>query len=140
MSNLKLDEIIENYENLIKSFRHFTKNSEANRESLIEFQGMFTDLKSSLRVHHNEVMRNWTKRDDKSATAIKYRMAISISKGDMAGFDSCSMSQAEKYAAGCPEYKEFIKQRSFWKESLNNLSSLRDDINSYLIEISNRLR
>lgn len=135
-----LEEILKDYESLRESFRYCSQHGECTKDALIEFQGRFTDLKADLRPIHNKVVREWTKFDDKGATAIKYRIAIAISKGDMDGFESCSMAQAEKLSAGSSKYKEFLDKRVFWRESLNNINDLRDDISSYVIEISNRLK
>ena len=38
------------------------------------------------------------------------------------------------------EYREFVEQRGFYKESLTNLSDTREDINSYINEIKDRLK
>jgi hypothetical protein len=138
--NRNLNDIIEEFEELRGTYRAFIRNSELNRDSLMEFQGRFNDLKADLRPHHAEVSRQYTTRDDKAATAIKYRLAVSISKGDHEDFESCSINQAEKFAPASKEYKKFLEQRAFWKESLVNINDLRDDISSYLIEISTRLR
>lgn len=136
----QLNEILEDFEELRSTYRIMTTKGDTNSLSLLEFQSRFTDLKSDIRPHIAVTTREWTKRDDKAATAIKYRLCVAISKGEHPDFDSCSINQAEKYAAGCKEYKEFVDQRSFWKESLANLNSLRDDVSSYLIEISTRLK
>lgn len=138
--NKTLDEIVDEFEGLRKTYRAFISNSELNRESLMEFQGRFNDLKADLRPHHAEVSRQYTKFDDKSATAIKYRLAHAISKGEHEDFENCSINQAEKYAAASKEYKQFIEGRVFWKEGLVNINDLREDINSYSIEISTRLK
>lgn len=138
--NKDLGHIIEDFDDLRSSYRSLTQTGNETKTSLMEFQSRFNDLKASLRPSHAEVNREWTKRDDKSATAIKYRLATAISKGEHPDFDSCSINQAEKFAPASKEYKKFIEERSFWKESLINVNDLRDDINSYLIEISTRLK
>lgn len=135
-----LSDIIEDFDNQRKTYRLVIQEKEVNRETLMEFQGRFNDLKADLRPHHAEVSRQYTKFDDKSATAIKYRLAVAISRGEHEDFESCSINQAEKYAPASKEYKKFIELRVFWKESLVNINDLRDDISSYLIEISTRLR
>lgn len=135
-----LEEILEDFENIRGSFRHCSQHGDCNKNTLIEYQGRFTDLKADLRPVHNEVTRNWTKHDDKSATAIKYRLAVAIHKGEHEDFEPCSLNQAEKLAPASKEYKKFIEKRAFWKESLNNINDLRDDIASYCVEISNRLK
>lgn len=135
-----LEEILNDFEDLRGTFRVFIRDSEVNRDALMEFQGRFNDLKADLRPHHAKVSREYSNRDDKSATAIKFRIALAISRGEHEDFDSCSINQAEKLASASKEYKKFLEQRVFWKESLVNVNDLRDDISSYLIEISTRLR
>ena len=135
-----LEEIVEDFDNIRQAFRHCSQHGDCDKNALIEFQGRFTDLKADLRPTHNEVTRNWTKHDDKSATAIKYRLAVAIHKGEHEDFEACSLTQAEKLAPASKEYKKFIEKRSFWRESLNNINDLRDDISSYCVEISNRLK
>lgn len=136
----KFQETLEEFENLRSTYRNVVNKNEAKRETFLEFQSRFTDLKASLRPVHALVTRHYTSRDEKASTAIKYRLAIAIQNGEHEDFDSCSINQAEKFAAGCKEYKEFINQRSFWKESLVNINDVLDDIQSYLIEISTRLK
>lgn len=135
-----LSDIIEDFDNLRITYRLVIQEKEVSRETLLEFQGRFNDLKADLRPHHAEVSRQYTKFDDKSTTAIKYRLAVAISQGEHEDFESCSISQAEKYAPATKEYKKFLESRVFWKESLVNINDLRDDISSYLIEISTRLK
>lgn len=135
-----LSDIIEDFDNLRITYRLVIQEKEVSRETLLEFQGRFNDLKADLIPHHAEVSRQYTTRDDKAATAIKYRLAVAISQGEHEDFESCSINQAEKYAPASKEYKKFLEQRAFWKESLVNINDLRDDISSYLIEISTRLK
>ncbi len=142
----KLEEIIEDYDGLRDNFRNFTSKGDVNKNSLIEFQGRFIDLKSELRYWKKYLTNGWTRRDDKAATAIKFRIAIAISKGEFKDdegntlFEKCSITSAEKYASGCQKYKDFVDQRAFYKESLTNVSDLREDINSYINEIKDRLK
>ena len=136
----KFSEIIEDFNSLRISFRDVLKRQDVSKDTLLEFQSKFNDIKSDLRTFHAQVHREWTKRDDKAATAIKYRLAVAISRGEHPDFDSCSINQAEKFAPASKEYKDFIEQRAFWKESLVNVNDLRDDISSYLIEIATRIR
>lgn len=136
----KFNEIIEEFNSLRQSFRDVLRTQDVSKETLLEFQARFNDIKADLRPFHSQVHREWTKRDDKAATAIKYRLAVAIYKGEHADFDSCSINQAEKFAPSAKEYKDFIEQRAFWKESLINVNDLRDDISSYLIEIATRIR
>jgi hypothetical protein len=44
-----------------------------------------------------------------------------------------SISNAEKFAGGSKEYKEFLQQRTFYKESFVNVADLREDIQNYVI-------
>lgn len=136
----KFNELIEEFDSLRHSFRDVLRSQEVSKETLLEFQSRFNDIKADLREFHSRVHREWTKRDDKAATAIKYRLAVSISRGEHEDFDSCSINQAEKFAPASKEYKDFLNQRAFWKESLVNVNDLRDDISSYLIEIATRIR
>lgn len=142
---MNLEEIIENYENLRASYKHHIKN-DFNKDGLLEYQNRFTDLKADLRSIHAEIARKYALHDDKSATAMKYRITVAISEGKIKNEDGslryplCSINQAEKYAAGSDVYNDFIKKRAFWKESLINITNLRDDINSYLIEIATKLK
>lgn len=142
----ELTNIIEDFNNQKLTYRGLVNREDVPRETLLNFQGVFTDLKSRVRPIHTEVVKHYTLHDDKGATAIKYRIAFAISEGrfknenDELLYDKCSINQAEKLASGSDVYKKFITQRAFWKESLVNITDLRDDISSYLIEISNRLR
>lgn len=142
-----LAEILSEYELQRETYRNFTTSGDSrNKDTLLEFQARFTDIKADLRYYHSKLTRNWTRFDDKSATAIKFRLAIAISQGeykDKEGkpiFDACSINQAEKFASGSDKYKEFVDKRAFHKESLVNISDLRDDISSYLMEIQQRLK
>lgn len=136
----KLEDVLEDYQNIRESFRYCSQNGDSTKEVLLEFQGRFTDLKADLRPIHNKIVKEWTSRDDKASTAIKYRIAYAIHKGTLDGYEPCSLAQAEKLSAGSEKYKDFLNQRVFWRESLNNINDLRDDISSYIIEISNRLK
>jgi hypothetical protein len=44
-----------------------------------------------------------------------------------------SISNAEKFAGGSKEYKEFLQQRTFYKESFVNVADLREDVQNYII-------
>ena len=133
-----LEEILEIYEETRSSFRHFTKQSDNNRHTLIEFQGRFIDWRAFF-------TKKWIRRDDKAATAIKFRIAVAMTRGEYATGDDedlklPSITNAEKLASGSKEYREFVSQRGFYKESLTNLSDTREDINSYINEIKDRLK
>jgi hypothetical protein len=92
------------------------------------------------------MIKEWTRRDDKAASAIKFRIALAIHEGrfkDEKGkllYDECSMNMAEKFASGCEKYKEFVDQRAFYKESLTNISELRNDAESYINLIKDILK
>ena len=146
MNNIKpLDEIIQEFEDLRANFKVFSKNSEDNRDVLLEYQHRFIDLKADLRYWHKKVGGEYALRDDKNATGIKYRIAVAISEGrfkdedDKLIYDACSLSQAEKLAAGSDKYKEFLKQRTFYKESFINISDLREDVTNYITLTRDRL-
>ena len=147
MENSKeLDEIIVAFEREIEAYRSFVNRGDANKHTLLEFQGRFVDLKSKIRPWKKYLTKEWTRRDDKAATAIKFRIAISIAQGEYKDdegnliYDKCSITSAEKYASGSLQYKKFVDQRAFYKECLTNVSDLREDLNSYINEIKDRLK
>jgi hypothetical protein len=146
MENRKLEEVIVDFETERGSYRNFAKKGDLNKHTLLEFQGRFIDLKSELRFWKTYLTKEWTRRDDKAATAIKFRIAIAISRGEFKDkegntpYEKCSITSAEKYASGSQEYKEFVDQRAFYKESLTNVADLREDLNSYINEIKDRLK
>lgn len=139
-----LEEIIEEYEELRGAYRNYTKVGDGNKNSLIEFQGRFIDLKADLKYWKVKYTCEWTRRDDKAATAIKFRIAVAMTRGDYPTGDEevklPTITNAEKLASGSKEYREFVEQRGFYKESLTNLSDTREDINSYINEIKDRLK
>lgn len=142
----ELVDIISDFESERGAYRDFTRRGDFNKNTLLEFQGRFIDLKSELRHWKKYLANEWTRRDDKAATAIKFRIAIAIASGefkDESGeliYPKCSITSAEKYASGSQAYKEFVDQRAFYKESLTNVSDLREDMNSYINEIKDRLK
>lgn len=142
----ELVDIIASFEEERGSFRDFTRRGDINKNTLIEFQGRFVDLKTEIRHWKKYLTNEWTRRDDKAATAIKFRIAIAISRGEFKDeegnliYEKCSITSAEKYASGSQAYKDFVDQRAFYKESLTNVSDLREDINSYINEIKDRLK
>src|SRR6478609_246720 len=146
MANRPLVEIITDFESEREAYRAFTKKGDLNKHTLLEFQGRFVDLKSEIRHWKKYLSSEWTRRDDKAATAIKFRIAIAIAKGEFKDdqgnliYEKCSITSAEKYASGSLQYKEFVDQRAFYKESLTNVSDLREDIGSYINEIKDRLK
>lgn len=139
-----LEEILTDYEELRGAYRNYTKVGDGNKNSLIEFQGRFIDLKADLKYWKVKYTSSWTRRDDKAATAIKFRIAVAMTKGEYPTGDGetklPTITNAEKLASGSKEYREFVEQRGFYKESLTNLSDTREDINSYINEIKDRLK
>ena len=135
-----LEEIIEEYENTRGSFKNFTSVGDANRDVLLEYQQRFLDLKSDLRPWHTKLMHASEMRSDKAATAIKMRIAIAMVKdefvfenGEKPMYDKPpTISNADKYAAATKQYKEFLDQRTFHKESFVNISDLREDLQGYI--------
>lgn len=139
-----LEEILTDYENTRQSYRNFTRTGDGNKNTLIEFQGRFIDLKADLKYWKVKYTHEWTRRDDKAATAIKFRIAVAMTRGEYPTGDEevklPTITNAEKLASGSKEYREFVEQRGFYKESLTNLSDTREDINSYINEIKDRLK
>ncbi len=147
MENRKLEEIVVDFDSCREAYRNFTNRGDLNKHSLLEFQGRFIDLKAELRYWKKYLTNEWTRRDDKAATAIKFRIAISIARGEFKDddddditYEKCSITSAEKFASGSRAYKKFVDQRAFYKESVTNVSDLREDLNSYINEIKDRLK
>lgn len=142
----ELNTIIEDFEENRISFSEYRKKGEFNKLTLLEYQGRFVDIKAELRPYKVDMVKKWTRRDDKAASAIKYRMAIAIHEGEFKDekgeliFDSCSINQAEKFASGSDKYKQFIDQRAFYKESLTNITDLRNDCDSFANLIKDMLK
>jgi hypothetical protein len=134
----KLKEIIEQYEDNRKAFSNTYSRGSLERNSLLEYQTKFVSLKADLRPYMAEITKKNTRYDDKSATAIKFRIAIAIHEGEYKNeqgeliYETCSINQAEKFASGSQDYKTFINKRAFYKESYVNLRDIREDINSYI--------
>lgn len=143
-----LEEIIEEFEGLRDNFRVFTKRSDGNRDALIEFQGRFLDIKADLRFWKAKFTNEWIRRDDKAATAIKFRIAVAMTNGtyqlnsekEEESGKLPTITNAEKLASGSKEYREFVEQRGFYKESLTNISDMREDASGYINEIKDRLK
>lgn len=135
-----LEEIITDYEETRGSFKNFTKVGDANKDTLLEFQQRFLDLKSDLRPWHTQMMHASEMRSDKGATAIKMRIAISMVKdefvfegGETPMYEKHpTITNADKFAAATKQYKEFLDQRAFYKESFVNVADLREDIQGYI--------
>lgn len=141
-----LKDVIEDFENIRTSFRNYRSKKEVNKDTLIEYEQRFLDLRADLRPIKAHLLGEWIKRDDKAATAIKGRLTVAIHEGtytDEEGdliYDQCSINQAEKFAAGSQKYKEFLSQRSFYKESYTNVSDLRNDCDGYINLIKDILK
>jgi len=142
----ELVDIISDFETERATYREFTKRGDLNKNALLEFQGRFVDLKAEIRHWKKYLANEWTRRDDKAATAIKFRIAIAISRGEFKDdegnliYEKCSITSAETYASGSQAYKDFVDQRAFYKEAMTNVSDLREDMNSYINEIKDRLK
>jgi hypothetical protein len=135
-----LEEILTDYEEIRSSFKNFTKVGDSNKDTLLEYQQRFLDLKADLRPWHTQTLRNSENRSDKGATAIKMRIAIAMLKDEFVFAEGekpmyekpPTISNADKYAAATKQYKEFLDQRTFHKESFVNIADLRDDIQGYI--------
>ncbi len=135
-----LEEILEEYENTRQSFKNFTSVGDANKDTLLEYQQRFLDLKADLRPWHTKMMSASEMRSDKGATAIKMRIAIAMVKdeyifaeGEKPMYDKPpTISNADKYAAATKQYKEFLDQRTFHKESFVNVADLREDLQGFI--------
>jgi len=139
-----LQSIIEDYEDTRANYRVLTKRGEIVKDTLLEFQSRFIDLKASLRVYRSHFNKEWIRRDDKAATAIKFRIAVAMTRGEYETGDKedklPTITNAEKLASGSKEYREFVEQRGHYKECITNISDIREDINSYINEIKDRLK
>lgn len=142
----ELETIIEEFDAFRESFRDYRKTKEVKKDTLIEFEARLVDLRADLRPHRKDVAAEWQKRDDKAATGIKFRIAVSIHRGEFMDekgnliFDPCSINQAEKFASGSNHYKEFLDQRSFYKETFVNITDLRNDMDGYINLIKDILK
>lgn len=143
----RLEEIIEDYENLRQSFKSFTSVGDANKDTLLEYQQRFLDLKADLRPWHTQMMHASEMRSDKQATAIKHRIGLAMIRGQYEFKDGeipmyekpPTISNAEKYAAAAKEYKQFLEQRAFYKESFVNIADLREDLQGFITLCRDRL-
>lgn len=135
-----LEDIIEEYENLRQSFKNFTNVGDANKDTLQEYQQRFLDLKADLRPWHTQMMHASEMRSDKGATAIKHRIGLAMVRDEYEFKDGetpmyekpPTITNSEKYAAATKEYKEFLVQRAFYKESFVNVADLREDLTGYI--------
>ena len=143
-----LEEIIEEYENLRQSFKVFSSTGDGNKNALLEFQHRFVDLRADLRPWHTSMLKASENRSDKAATAIKMRIAVSMVKDEYEfGVDekpmydkAPSITNADKFAAASKEYKDFLSQRTFYKESFVNVADLREDIAAYVNLLKDKLK
>lgn len=141
----KLEEIIADYESLRESFKDFSSRGDNSKDSLLEFQHRFVELKADLRPWHTDMLKKSENRSDKQATAIKARIGISMVKGEFQFNDDKPMydkpptiSSSDKYAAATKQYKEFLDQRTFYKESFVNIADLREDIGAFIVLIRDK--
>lgn len=143
-----LEDIVVDFESLRETYRSFTKLGHNTKDALIEYQSRFLDLKSDLRYWRAKFTNEWIRRDDKAATAIKFRIAVAMTNGTY-NLNSekeeetgklPTITNAEKLASGSKEYREFVEQRGFYKESLTNITDMREDISGYINEIKDRLK
>lgn len=141
-----LEEIIQEYEDLRENYRSFSKNGDYSRDTLLEYQQRFIDLKSDLRPYHTQVLAEAERRSDKASTAIKYRISTAMMRDEYEFEDEPvlyevppTITHADKYAAASKKYKTFLDQRVFYKESLANIIDLREDMTSYINNISKRI-
>lgn len=133
-------EIIEDFENTRSSFKSFCNTGDNNKDTLLEFQHRFVDLKCDLRPWHTKMLKASENHSDKGATAIKMRICVSMVKGEYKFAEGetpmyekpPSISNGDKYAGASKEYKKFLDQRVFYKESLVNVADLREDLNSLI--------
>ena len=141
-----LEEIVSEYNELRDSFKIASSRTDLNKEALLEFQHRFLDLKADLREWHVKMLHSSEMRSDKGATAIKMRIAVAMIKGEYAFSEGekamynnpPTITNADKYAAATTEYKKFLKERTFYKESFTNISDLREDIQNYIILIRDK--
>lgn len=142
----ELDTIIDDFDSFRESFNDYRKHKDVNKNTLIEFESRLVDLRADLRPHRKSAAAEWQKRDDKAATGIKFRIAIAINDGTFTDdkgkpiYDCNSINQAEKFASGSDKYKQFLDQRSFYKEILVNVTDLRNDIDGYINLIKDILK
>lgn len=140
-----LEDILQDFNNIRDSYKNYCKNSSVTKTGLIEFETRFTELKSDMTYWKSKLSGDWSRYDDKAATAIKYRIAVEIyrkgfidTNGDV--YEKTSLSSAEKLAAATERYTTFINDRAFYKESMVNISDTKDDINSYINLIKDQLK
>ena len=141
-----IEEILEEYNTVRETFHNYTSVGEVKKESLNTLQEKFVKIKADLTSWRAKYTNSYCRFDDKAATAIKYRIAVAISRGEFTDKDDTdpiprtTLSMAEKLAAGSKTYKDFVDKRAFNKETLTNLTDLREDCNSYATLIINMVK
>lgn len=143
-----LEDIINEFNDIRANFKHFSKNGDNNKNTLLEYQQRFVELRADLREYHTKMIEAATKRDEKACTGIKFRIAVAMvrdeyqwSEGEKPMYDKPpAIGNAEKFASASRQYKEFLDQRAFYKESLANVNDLRDDLLAYINLTKDRLK
>ena len=144
----KLEDIIEDYENARVSLRSIIASDTNYKDALLEMQHRLLDLRADLRPWHTKMLKASELRSDKQATAIKHRIGLAMVKGEYEFKDGekpmyeklPTISNAEKYASASREYKEFLEQKVFYKESFVNIADLREEIASFVLLVKDKLK
>lgn len=143
-----LEEILQEYEDLRANFKVFSSKSDNNKDTLLEFQHRFIDLKADLRPWHTKMLHESIRRDEKACTGIKFRIAVAMVRDEYEFANdekpmyekAPSITNAEKFASASRQYKEFLDQRAFYKESLVNIADLREDLSGFINLIKDKLK
>ena len=144
----KLEDIIEDYENARVALRSIIASDTNYKDALLEMQHRLLDLRADLRPWHTKMLKASELRSDKQATAIKHRIGLAMVKGEYEFKDGekpmyeklPNISNAEKYASASREYKEFLEQKVFYKESFVNIADLREEIASFVLLVKDKLK
>lgn len=144
----KLEDIIEDYENARTTLRHITSSDDNYKDALLEMQHRLLDLRADLRPWHTKMLKASETRSDKASTAIKMRIAVAMVKGEYEFKEGekpmyeklPTISNSDKYAAATKEYKEFLEQKVFYKESFVNIADLREDISAFILLTKDKLK
>lgn len=144
----KLENILEEYYNTREVFRSLVSSDEKYKEALLEIEHRFIEIKADLRPWHTKMISASTRRDDKACTGIKFRIAISMVRGEYKWEENekpmyekpPSIGYAEKYASASKEYTDFLEQRAFYKESITNINDILSEVASYINLIKDRLK
>lgn len=143
-----LEDIISDFDEIRENFKHFSRNGDNNKSALVEYQQRFVELRADLRYWHTKMIEAATKRDEKACTGIKFRIAVAMvrdeyewAEGEKPMYDKApAIGNAEKFASASKQYKLFLEQRAFYKESLANVNDLRDDLLAYINLTKDRLK